>query len=44
MNKGRLTVDGEARIANHVLPPFTDLHWTPLLWGKEEAQISLFRI
>lgn len=35
MNKGRLTVDGEARIANHVLPPFADLHRTSLLWGKK---------
>lgn len=26
MNKGSLTVDGEARIANHVLPPLADLH------------------
>ena len=40
MNKGRLTVDGEARIAYHVLPPIADLHWTCLLWGRTLVFIS----
>lgn len=47
MNKGSLTVDGGARIANHVLPPFADLHWTCLFWGRklvfDKAQISSFK-